>query len=272
MPWKLKEAAIAVGDSKIDYAVFGKGSRPLVIIPGLTVRDVKGAGTGLALMYRCFARDYRVYVLDKKADISPGCTVADLADDTASAMQALGLSDACVFGVSLGGMIAEELAIRYPALVGNLVLGVTASRTNETLDAVVERWIDLIERDDFTTFTRDMLACMYSEKYIRRYRWLLPLLSRLSRPKNKERFLRLARAALTADSYGRLGEIGCRTLVLGGEEDKVVTAAASREIADALGCECYLYPGLGHAAYEEASDFNRRIQQFFAQGYEHDKP
>ena len=56
----------------------------------------------------------------------------------------------------------------------------------------------------------------------------------------------------------------CPVLVLGGEDDKIVTGEASTEIAEKLGCECYLYPGLGHGAYEEdAKDFNQRVYDFF---------
>ena len=113
MLWNLKESSIKVGDSSIDYAVFGRGEAPFVILPGLSLRDVKGAGPGLALMYRSFAKDFRVYVFDKKADIAPGTTIADLARDTAQAMISLGIRDACLLGVSLGGMIAQEIAAAF---------------------------------------------------------------------------------------------------------------------------------------------------------------
>ena len=51
-------------------------------------------------------------------------------------------------------------------------------------------------------------------------------------------------------------------LVLGGKKDKIVTGQASEEIVEKLQCECYMYEDLGHAAYEEAKDFNRRIYEF----------
>ena len=51
--------------------------------------------------------------------------------------------------------------------------------------------------------------------------------------------------------------------MLGGKEDKVVRGEASAEIAEKLGCGIHLYEGLGHAAYEEAKDFNRRVYDFF---------
>ena len=262
MLWNLREASIPLGDGTLDYAVFGKGEQPLIILPGLTLRDVKGAGAGLAMMYRLFARDYRVYVLDKKSDIPAHCTVADLAEDTAAAMQALGLTDACVLGVSLGGMIAQELAVRYPHLVKKLVLGVTASRTNSTMRSVVGHWITLAENGDFAGIVRDMLPVMYSENYVRSYGLMFPLLSRFAKPKNETRFVRLAKASLTCDTYGRLDQITCPTFVLGGAVDEIVTEEASLEIAEKLQCAMHLYDGLGHAAYEEAADFNERIYTF----------
>ena len=263
MFWNLKESSVEVGKSRVDYAVFGNGKKPMVIIPGLSLRDVKGAGFGLALMYRTFARDYRVYVIDKKNDIEENCTVSDLANDTAIVMQALGIENAYVLGVSLGGMIAEVLAIEYPTLVKRLVLGVTASRTNETMRRVVGNCISLAEEGDFAAIVRDMLSVMYSKKYVKQYGWMFPILAKLSKPKNEERFIRLAKACLTCEAYDKLEKIEAPTLVLGGADDRIVTAEASREIAERLSCEIYMYEGLGHSAYEEAGDFNLRIKNFF---------
>ena len=268
MFWNLHESSVTLDGCVIDYAVFGKGTTPLVIIPGLSLRDVRGAGAGLALMYRMFARDYRVYFIDKAADIPDGCTVADLARDTADAMRALGIADACVIGVSLGGMIAQEIAVCAPNLVKKLVLGVTASRTNDTMRAVVGHWIDLAESGDFGGIVRDMLSVMYSEDYVRRYGWLFSLLAPFVKPKNEVRFLRLAKACLSCDVYDRLDRITSPTLVLGGADDQIVTGAASLEIAERCGCTVHLYDGLGHAAYEEAADFNARIYDFLQKSAE----
>lgn len=258
----LKESTVLLESGCIDYAVFGQGDKPFVIIPGLTLRDVKGAGTGLALMYRQFAKEYRVYVIDKKSDVPEGYTVAALAEDTAAAMTALGITDACVMGVSLGGMITQELAIRYPGLVKKLVLGVTASRVNNTMTAAVNRWITFAEKGDFGGIVADMMKIMYSPNYVKRYGWMFPLLAKFAKPKNETRFIHLAKACLTCDSYDRLGEITCPTLVLGGAKDKIVTGEASLEIADMLGCEIHMYEELGHSAYEEAADFNDRVYRF----------
>ena len=81
MLYNLKEATLKIDTTSINYAVFGNGTKPLVIIPGLTLRDVKGAGWSLAYMYRIFAKDYRVYVFDKKEIIPEGYKIKNLADE-----------------------------------------------------------------------------------------------------------------------------------------------------------------------------------------------
>ena len=92
------------------------------------------------------------------------------------------------------------------------------------------------------------------------------LLARVGRAKAFTRFIRLAKACLTCDTYPELRKITCPVFVMGGREDKVLTGRASEEIAGALGCGVKLYDGLGHAAYEEAPDFNRQVLCFLRGG------
>lgn len=261
----MKTLTVAVPGGELDCIRFGKGPRPLVILPGLSFQRVKSAGASLAWMYRAFGKEHTVCVFDKRTVIPVGFTLRDMADDQAAAMETLGLRDADVFGVSQGGMIAQYLAIGHPQLVRKLVLGVTAARVNPVMEETVGSWIAWAERGDYAAIMDDMMGeKMYSAAYARRYRWLLPLLRRVGKPKDMSRFVNMAKACLTCDASGELHKIACPTLVLGGAEDRVVTAAASEEIAAALHCGLHLYPGLGHAAYEEAPDFNQRIQSFFA--------
>lgn len=263
MFYNLKESTIQIDNTSMDYAVFGKGTKPLVIIPGLTLRDVKGAGWSLAYMYRIFAKDYRVYVFDKKKVIPEGYTIKNLADDLAHAMERLDIKNAHIFGVSQGGMVAQSLVLDYPELVDKLVLGVTLSRNNPTVENVIANWVRLSEQNNFEGIVANMLEIMYSESYVKKYRWLFPILTKLGKPKDMSRFMTLAKACLTCDTYERIENITCPTLVLGGKQDQIVTGEASEEIAEKLRCELYLYEQYGHSAYEEASDFNRRIYDFF---------
>ena len=163
-----------------------------------------------------------------------------------------------------GGMVGQELAIQRPDLVRKLVLAVTLSQNNDTVEQVIRRWVRMTEAGRWKSLVRDMAERMYTPAYFQRYRPFLPLLTILQKPRDPKRFLKLAQACLTCDTYDRLDKITCPVLVIGGGQDRVVTAQASEELAEQLGCELVLYEDLGHAAYEEARDFNQRVYDFFA--------
>lgn len=258
----VKEFVLRAENAEMDCIVFGRGKQPLVMIQGLNTNGIRGAGYSLAWMYRLFSKDYRVYLFDRRKHLSEKVTVRELAADIALAMDALGLKNADVLGVSLGGMMAQVLAIERPDLVRRLVLAVTACSGNETVTETVKHWIALTERAEWRGLVEDMAWKMYSERYMRRYRPFLPLLTYVQKPKDVKRFLTLSKACLTCDTEQELHKIHCPVFVIGGKEDRVVGGNACAELAERLQCESYVYEGLGHAAYEEAKDFNQRVYDF----------
>ena len=265
MFYNAKEGKVDIGDVKLDYISFGTGTKSLIMIQGLNTNGIKGAAVSLAYMYRIFAKEYTVYLFDRRPDVKEGITVRDIAADVAKAMDVLGIKLADVFGVSQGGMIAQYLAIDRPDLVNKLVLAVTLSRNNEVVKNVVNRWIALTKSGDMKQLVCDMAEKMYSDAYLKRYKPMLPLLTFVQKPKNVERFIILAKACFTCNAYDELDKIQCPVFVIGGQEDKVVTGKASEEMAEKLGCQIYMYEKLGHAAYEEAVDFNERVYSFLSE-------
>ena len=257
-----REEKLQLPDMELRYITFGRGTKPLLMIQGLNTRGIHGAAASLAYMYRIFAKDYRVYLFDRRPEVFDGITVRDMASDIAVAMDALGITKAHVFGVSQGGMIAQHLAMDRPDLVEKLVLAVTLSRNNETVRTVIENWIALTRQRNMKQLVRDMAEKMYSESYVKKYLFLMPLLTILQKPTDPERFMILAKSCLTCNTYEELEKIQCPVFVIGGGQDKIVGADASREIAQKLDCQCYIYEQLGHGAYEEAKDFNQRVYDF----------
>lgn len=262
MIYNAKEGKLHIGEVSFDYIQFGTGKKILLMIQGLNTNGIKGAAVSLAYMYRMFTKEYTVYLFDRRDNVYEGITVKDFAMDIAAAMDELGLKYADVFGVSQGGMIAQYLAMERPDLVHKLVLAVTASRNNVTVETVVQKWITQTSQGDFKALVLDMAEKMYSEEYVKRYQPFMPLLTVVQKPKDVKRFLILAKACLTCNAYDSLQKIQCPVFVIGGKQDKVVTGEASEEIAKKLGCNIYMYEKLGHAAYEEASDFNQRVFDF----------
>lgn len=251
--------------TEMPYVSFGHGARSLVLLPGLSdgLETVEGKALLLAKPYTLFFERWTVYLFSRKNELPAGTTIRDMAEDQAKAMRALGIGRADVMGVSQGGMIAQELAIGHPELVEKLVLAVTAPRANESACECVTRWIGLAEKGGHRALMIDTAECSYSEAYLKKLRMLYPMLGLVGKPASYARFFVNARAILAFDAQERLGRIACPTLILAGEEDRIVGAAASRTLHEGIpGSELFVYPGLGHAAYEEAKDFNRRVLAF----------
>ena len=103
----------------------------------------------------------------------------------------------------------------------------------------------------------------YQEKTLNKYRKMYPILTRVSKPKDLNRFLIEAKACLTHDAYSKLSKIQCPTLIIGGKKDNIVGVDASYEIHDKIkNSELYIYDDYGHSLYEEAKDFNERVFNF----------
>ena len=192
-----------------------------------------------------------------------GYTIREMAEDQVKAMQALGMEKAAVMGVSQGGMIAQCIAIDHPELVEKLIIAVSAPAVNEKIKACVEGWIDCVQQNDHKRLMIDTAEKSYSKAYLRKYRKYYPVIGQLGKPKDYTRFLRNAEAILAFDATQDLTKITCPTLIIGGEEDQIVGGEASYEMHRKIGTSnLFMYEGLGHAAYEEAKDFNERVLRF----------
>lgn len=266
MFYNAKNKNIKIRQSDVDYVRFGKGSKTLIIIPGLGdgLRTVKGMAVPLALMYKKFAKKYTVYVFSRRNNLPKGFTTQEMAQDIVEAMDLLNIPNADILGVSQGGMIAQCIAISNPEKVNHLVLVVTSSKNNEMMNNVVENWIHLAEKQDFKNIFIDTAEKSYSEEYLKKYRKYYNLLWRLSKPKDYKRFIIQANSCLAHNVYDDLDKIKCPTLIIGGKQDRIVGANASKELADKIeSSELYLYENYGHAVYEEAKDFNDRVLNYF---------
>ena len=260
-----KNACLSLAGGEMDYIRFGSGARTLVMLPGVGdgLKTVRGMALPFGLLYRTLAKDFTVYVFSRRRALPQHFTTREMAEDCSAAMAALQLSDAAVVGVSQGGMIAQWLAIDHPDKVGKLVLTVTLSRPNDTVRDVIARWTDMAGRGDYRGILLDTAERSYSAKRLRQARLEYRMLGNLGKPKSFDRFLTQAASCMTHDAYDELGRITCPTLVIGGTDDRIVTAEASEEIAAQIpGSALYLYEGLGHGLYEEAPDFLRRVADF----------
>lgn len=259
----LTVSKVAVGGSDIGYFSFGRGDVPFVMLPGIFTKSILTLAELVAMAYQQFAQDFRIYVFDRRTDIEPDCTIDSCAEDTAEAMDRLGLKNACVFGVSMGGMIAQSLAVKRPDLVGRLVLGSTASRISPDAARLLDSISELAGRNDTAALYEAFAKAVYTPSFYEKYQKAIMLSMQGSTDEDIRRFVLLTEAIKKFDIYGELDKVKCPLLVIGAGEDGILGVQASRDIAEKTGAELYIYEGYGHAAYDEAEDYKDRLFEFF---------
>lgn len=267
MFWNAKNCNIKLDDFDIDYITFGTGRKNLILIPGLGdgLKTVKGTAHIMALAYKKYAKEYKVFVFSRTNTLKENESIKGMAETQVKAMKSLGIKIADIIGVSQGGMIAQCIAIDYPEIVNKLILTVTLSRQNSIEKNMVTRWIDMAKAGDYKNLFIDTMENSYTEKYLKKYRMLYPILVKFSRPKSLDRFIIQANAILKHNTYEELGKIKCPVLIIGAENDRIVGPEASKEIAGKIeNGELLIYKGFGHSVYEEAKDFNDRVLEFLS--------
>lgn len=249
-----------------DYIRFGKGKHNLVMIPGVGdgLKTVKGMALPFALLYRSLAKDFTVYVFSRPNNLKPKTSTEDMAESLRKSLLFLGIENTFLVGISQGGMIAQHLTLKAPNIIKKLALVVTLSKPNPVVNAVINNWLQMAERGDYKGIMLNTAELSYTPKKVQSSKLIYSLIGNLGKPKSLDRFIIQAKACITHNAYEGLGEIKCPTLVIGGSDDKIVSAEASKEIAEKIpNSRLIMYEGLGHALYEEAKDFLATLSTFF---------
>jgi len=210
---------------RIAYEVRGEGE-PLVLVHGLAY-DRAGWGRLPELL----AERFRVILLDNRgvgeSDAPAGpYTVAQMAADVVAVLDDAGIARTNLFGVSLGGYIAQEVALDYPEHLAKLILASTAPGGPKAVP-MPQSTQEAFAR--YPTMEREAGLRMFVENSLgaRGVRELPELVEetfqyRLGHAPTVEAWLAQATAGATFDSYDRIGAIGAPTLVIAGGADIVV--------------------------------------------------
>lgn len=254
---------VTVGETEMDCLRFGnENGETLVILPGLALKSVMGSAEGIVAAYALLAKDYDVYLFDHIKEESEGYTIADMARDTIAAFDALGLDHVHLMGVSMGGMVAQQIAVDAPERVTSLILCSTAMNMAHGNREAFAEWIRLAEERNTPALMESFGESVYTPSFFAQYREAIIASGEGATERDFQNFLISANAVLSFDVLNEIQRIACPALVLGAEEDCVLGVQASYDLVDALHCESYIYEGYGHAVYDEAPDFLEHIAAF----------
>ena len=177
-------------------------------------------------------------------------TTGQLAADTLGLLDALGLGTVFLFGHSLGGFIAQEVALARPGIVRRLILAATTSGGPNVAPISPEALSILMNRGgDPETLVMRGLALATAPGFAQRQPDLAQelLAYRLTGPVPGAQYAAQVMAGAQHNAESRLAQIACPTLVLFGAEDKVVPPANAELLAGKIGgARVTILPGLGH--------------------------
>ena len=259
---------------------------PFTVSPGFALAyEVRGAGFPLLLInglgsdrgewmaqIPAFGR-FRVITFDNRGSGESGTppgpyTTTEMADDAAALLSFLGVERSHVLGVSLGGMIAQEVALRHPGRVGRLVLVCTTPGGDATVRPSPEALAAFARaRDgDREAELRRTIPFLYTGRFRTGHPEEIEafIARRLAAPSSPEGYAAQLAAAVGHSAGDRLKEIRSPTLVIAGTADRLVPPVNSERIASRIpGARLVLVPGAPHRLFaENAEAFNREVLSF----------
>jgi pimeloyl-ACP methyl ester carboxylesterase len=261
---------IDVAGRKVYYESHGEGSgAPLLLVSGMA-----GSCRGwLALQVPELSQHRRTLIFDHRGvgeseDSGGPFSTADLADDTAALLEAVRVGPVAVVGAFLGGMVAQELALRHPERVERLVLVGTYARPDATRRILLEKWRAMAQAGTPSeVFVRERLLWTLQDETLEQ----TDLVEALSRtfpdealPYSADLFARQCEACLAHDTAERLGEIEQPTLVICGRHDRLTPGKFHRELADGIpDAHLVTFPYAAHLVIAESAErFNTTVLQF----------
>jgi pimeloyl-ACP methyl ester carboxylesterase len=193
-----------------------------------------------------------------------------MADDVGALIEAVGVGPAHVAGHSLGGLVAQELALRHPECVKSLILVSTHCGADPWRQALVESWIFLRRQLEIGEFTRVVLPWLVAPAFYRQNAQVDGLIHFAEGnpwPQNAEAFARQAGAGIRHDTRDRVGQIAAPCLVVVGQLDLVNSPAVAAELAERINrARLVALPDVGHLPHIEAPlRFREVIEQFLAE-------
>jgi pimeloyl-ACP methyl ester carboxylesterase len=198
-------------------------------------------------------------------------SVRDLAGDVLALMGHLGLERASIVGHSLGGKVAQELALLAPARVDKLVLVCSSAQHDVQSRSLMELWINLREEiADDLVFVQAICLCAMGPNTLVQIplREAAELWMARSPVQRGSAFLRNVEASLASDTLARLGEIQAPTLVIYADQDRIFPRNHGEQlIAGIPGAQGVLMENCGHAPMSERPvEFSQILQQFLLPG------
>ncbi|UCE60906.1 MAG: alpha/beta hydrolase [Phycisphaerales bacterium] len=249
----------------------GTGPEPLIVLPWINDSLERSADREKLIAWVCreYARDRSVLWISRKRNMPAGYSIPEMAADYASILaKEYGRAD--VIGLSLGSVIAQELAATYPHLVRRIVLAMAGARLARSTLGIYRHWIQLAQQRRWQELYLDLIARTYAGATRAVFESILSRQDKSlsEEPPSPSDFVVSVNACLRHDSRPQLLRIEAPALVVGGTEDQLMPVELFREMAEMIpNSRLHLFEGAGHGVFAERKDeFDHLICGFLGYG------
>ena len=251
------------------YEEAGEGE-PLLMVMGLGTDHF-----GWMLQVPELSKHHRVITFDNR-DVGQSkqaegpYEVADMARDALALADHLELDTFHLLGMSMGGAIAQEIALAAPERVRTLTLAVTFPAGGAWARKLAEVWAERVHKISREGHVDELMLLNFSEAFYENEQgveWVRGMMLQHPHPQPPEAFVRQLEACGRHDARERLGSLRVPTHVIGGELDILVPVWKSRELATLISdAQLTVLPGSPHGAnVERAEEFNQAVLDFIAE-------
>ncbi len=256
----------SVNGIDIGYTLEGDGEQTVVLVNGLADEKESWAFQTPALL----EAGYRVLTFDNRgvgATSKPAgpYTAELLADDTKALVEKLGITRFHLMGVSMGGMIVQEYALKYGADLKSLTLACTYAAPGPFCSRMFAMWQDMVPVLGVPFIMRDVTLWAFTLEFFGTRQQELAEFEKAMRYMNMSTAAYLAQLAIIQDhdTTDRLAHLAVPTLVLAGEQDILIPTALSHDLHELIPNSQWRTVAGGHGCiWEHPDDFNAAFTDF----------
>jgi len=259
-------AIAEVNGQRLYYETHGDGE-PLLCVHGLSCDTLAWLP-----QIQAFAGAHRTVIFDNRdvgrsSMAEPGYDIADMARDAIALADELELDSFHLLGISMGGAIAQEIALQVPDRVRTLTLAVTFHDSSTYAKRLAEVWGARVRQVSHEQHIDELMLLNHSQPFFENpemVEFVRTAMLSNPHPQPPEAFCRQLAACACHDTRERLGSLTMPTHVIGGEYDILVPIWKSRGIAESIpGAKLTVLPEAPHGlSLERAEEFNAAVLQF----------
>jgi 3-oxoadipate enol-lactonase len=260
---------VHVNGIDIYYEIQGTGE-PLVLISGFSCDH-----SYWSLLIPSLAKEYQVICFDNRgtgrtsAPDSP-YSIQQMATDTAALLEYIGIEKVHIAGHSMGGLMAQELALAHPEKVETLMLISSFAKGDALFNSIISTWGELASKIDEKLYQQLILPWVFTDNFYSSpgmIEMVINMAVNYPFPPSNHGLYHQSRAIITCDHSQRLNDIQCPALVLLGKQDILTPLKFSQELAGGIpNAELVVLDSGGHALLiESPEDVASAMLKFLSQ-------